>query len=257
MTTNTPARNRHPAALRRVAALTLLLALGAAAAGSPSRQAVSSRAAPAAVPVPRPPIVWRPIPYGSRRQAEMAAYARRHYGIASARLVPRMIVEHATASTTFTSAYWTFHADRPSPELGELPGVCAHFIVDTDGTIYQLVRLDLMCRHTTGLNQHAIGIEHVGRTHRDVLRNPRQMRASLALTAWLAGRFRIPLANVIGHNESLEHPLRYERYAAWRCQTHGDFPRAAMDAYRRRLRPLLRTAGLSLAPTRWVDTPCR
>jgi beta-N-acetylhexosaminidase len=168
-----------------------------------------------------------------------------------------MVVEHATASTTFSSAYWTFHADRPSPELGELPGVCAHFVIDTDGTIYQLVRLDLQCRHTTGLNQHAIGVEHVGLDHRDVLRNPKQLRASLALTAWLAWRYRIPLGNVIGHNESLDHPLRRERYAAWRCQTHADFPRAAMDTYRRRLKPLVRGAGISLAPTRWVDSPCR
>ena len=90
-----------------------------------------------------------------------------------------------------------------------------------------------------------------------MLRNARQLRASLALTAWLARRFRIPLANVIGHNESLDHPLRYERYAAWRCQTHADFPRAAMDPYRRRLKPLLRRAGLPLAPTRWRDSPCR
>ena len=38
---------------------------------------------------------------------------------------------------------------------------CAHFIIDRDGTIYQLVRLNLMCRHTVGLNWAAIGIEHV------------------------------------------------------------------------------------------------
>ena len=117
--------------------------------------------------------------------------------------------------------------------------MCAHFIVDTDGTVYQLVRLSLMCRHTTGLNQHAIGVEHVGMSHADVLRNGPQLRASLALTAWLVARYRIPLANVIGHNESLEHPLRYERYAAWRCQTHADFPRAAMDVPA--TEPLLRT----------------
>jgi beta-N-acetylhexosaminidase len=168
-----------------------------------------------------------------------------------------MVVEHVTVSTTFASAFATFASNAPSAELGELPGVCAHFVVDTDGTIYQLVRLDLMCRHVTGLNQHAIGVEHVGLSHAEVLGNPRQMRASLALTAWLQARYRIPLANVIGHNESLEHPLRRERYAAWRCQTHGDFTRAAMSVYRRRLRPFLRGTGVSTAPTRWVESSCR
>ena len=90
-----------------------------------------------------------------------------------------------------------------------------------------------------------------------MLGNAVQLRASLALTAWLAGRFRIPLANVIGHNESLDHPLRHERYAAWRCQTHADFPREAMDVYRRRLKAPLRRAGLSVAPARWIDSGCR
>ena len=248
MTTNTHTRNRQ------VVAALLVLAVAALAVAFTGAQAAT--AAASAAPL-RPAITWKPIPYGAERRAEMAAYAERHYGLDTFVLRPRMIVEHATASTTFASAYWTFHADRPSPELGELPGVCAHFIVDADGTIYQLVRTHVMCRHTTGLNHVAIGIEHVGRTHADVLRNARQLRASLALTTWLAWRFRIPLANVIGHNESLDHPLRAERYAAWRCQTHADFPRAAMNGYRSRLLPSFRKAGLSVALPRWIDTPCR
>ena len=55
-----------------------------------------------------------------------------------------------------------------------------------DGTIHQLVRLKWMCRHTVGLNYTAIGIEHVGRSDAEVLRNARQMNASLKLTLWLA-----------------------------------------------------------------------
>ena len=30
--------------------------------------------------VPKPRIVWDPIPFGSKRKAETAAYVRRHYG---------------------------------------------------------------------------------------------------------------------------------------------------------------------------------
>lgn len=29
--------------------------------------------------VPRPAIVWKPIPFGAKRKAETAAYAKRHY----------------------------------------------------------------------------------------------------------------------------------------------------------------------------------
>ena len=63
-----------------------------------------------------------------------------------------MIVEHYTASTTFSSAWNTFARDAPDVELHELPGTCAHFVIDRDGTIYQLVPLTTMCRHTVGLN---------------------------------------------------------------------------------------------------------
>ena len=69
--------------------------------------------------------------------------------------------------------------------------------------------------------------------------DPAQLRASLALTAWLAHRFHIALRNVIGHAESLSSPFHRERYAPWRRQTHGDWSHADMERYRARLRPLL------------------
>jgi N-acetylmuramoyl-L-alanine amidase len=188
---------------------------------------------------PRPHIVWKPIPFGAKRKAEMAQYAMRHYGINSYVLHPQVIVEHVTATSTFSSAYNTFAADVPDAELHSLPGTCAHFIIDRDGTIYQLVPLNIMCRHTVGLNYVAIGIEHVGTSDAEVLNDAPQMRSSLALTAWLMARFRISLANVIGHNESLSSPFHKELYAPWRYQTHADWRRPDMDIYRTRLAALL------------------
>jgi beta-N-acetylhexosaminidase len=134
--------------------------------------------APAAPP--KPAIVAKPIPFGAQRRAETAAYARRHYGLDTWRLVsPHVIVEHYTASESFSSAYATFASDAPDSELHELPGTCAHFVIDRDGTIYQLVPLTTICRHTVGLNYTAIGIEHVGRSDAEILGNPRQLAASL------------------------------------------------------------------------------
>jgi N-acetylmuramoyl-L-alanine amidase len=205
-------------------------------------------AAPA-TQVPRPAIVSKPIPYGPQRRAEMAAYARRHYGLNTWRLVhPHVIVEHYTASESFSSAFSTFSADVPDSELHELPGVCAHFVIDRDGTIYQLVSLMTMCRHTVGLNYTAIGIEHVGTSDAEILGNPRQIQASLRLTVWLMHRFGIQLRNVIGHNESLTSPYHRERVAAWRCQTHGDWRRADMEVYRSRLAVLARRYRVPLGP---------
>ena len=185
---------------------------------------------------PRPRIVQRPIPFPAKRKREMAAYSRRHYGIDSYRLrKPRVIVEHVTAGTTFSSAYNTFAADRPDPELNELPGTCTQFVIDTDGTIYQLVPLGIMCRHTVGLNYTSIGIEHVGTSDSAVLGNRRVLRASLRLTRWLACTRGVGLPDVIGHNESLSSRFHRERVRRLRTQTHGDMRRSTMRVYRRKL----------------------
>jgi beta-N-acetylhexosaminidase len=192
--------------------------------------------------------VQKPIPFGPVRRAETARYAARHYGLATWRLLhPRVIVEHFTAGTTFASAWNTFASDAPDPELHERPGTCAHFVIDRDGTIYQLVPLSTICRHTVGLNWTAIGIEHVGTSDAEILGNSRQLQASLRLTLWLAHRYRISLPNVIGHAESLTSPYHRERYAPWRCQTHGDWTHADMATYRTKLLALARREHVPLS----------
>jgi beta-N-acetylhexosaminidase len=179
------------------------------------------------------------IPFPPKRKLEMRAYARRHYGISSYLLIrPHVIVEHFTDTAAFRPVYNTFAADVPDYGLHELPNVCAHFVIDRDGTIYQLVALTLMCRHTVGLNYTAIGIEHVGFSDRQILSNPRQFRASLALTRWLRCRFGIPISDVIGHNESLSSRYHHELVRSLRNQTHDDWKKADMDVYRARLRAL-------------------
>jgi beta-N-acetylhexosaminidase len=185
---------------------------------------------------PQPAIVQRPIPFGARRRRETAAYARRHYGIDDYHLRhPHVIVEHFTVTSTFQQAFNTFAPDVPDSELHELPGTCAHFVIDRDGTIYQLVKLTIMCRHTVGLNWTAIGIEHVGFSDAQILHDRRQLAASLALTRWLRCRYGIAVKNVIGHSESLTSPYHRERVARLRRQTHGDWTHADMKVYRRRL----------------------
>jgi N-acetylmuramoyl-L-alanine amidase len=184
-----------------------------------------------------PPIVHDPIPFPAHRKAEMRAYARRHYGIDSYRLRnPKVIVEHIAVAGSIKAVFNTFAPDVPDPELHELPGTCSHFVVGTGGTIAQLVPLGLMCRHTVGLNYTAIGIEHVGYRDADVLDNPRELGASLRLTAWLRCRFKIPIRDVIGHNESLTSPYHHELVPSLRHQTHGDWVHADMVRYRAQLR---------------------
>ncbi|HEV2945626.1 MAG TPA: peptidoglycan recognition family protein [Solirubrobacteraceae bacterium] len=194
---------------------------------------------PPAVVVAKPHIIWDPIPFGPERKAQMVAYARRHYGsfmTPTYKLVhPHVIVIHYTETPTFQSTYNTFAPDVPDSELHELPGTCAHFVIDRAGIIHQLVPLGIMCRHTVGLNWTAIGIEHVGYSDREVLDNSRQMASSLRLVRWLSCRYHIATHNVIGHNESLSSPYHREDVPALRTQTHSDFNHADMRIYRRRL----------------------
>jgi N-acetylmuramoyl-L-alanine amidase len=188
---------------------------------------------------PPPPIVRDFIPFPARRRAETRAYARRHYGIDSWRLrAPKVIVEHIAVAGTVRSVFNAFAPDVADPELHELPGTCAHFVVGADGTVAQLVSLSTICRHTVGLNYTAIGVEHVGLRDGDVLGRSRQLQASLRLTRWLRCRFDIPLRDVIGHNESLSSPYHRERVTRLRTQTHGDWVRSSMRVYRAKLRAL-------------------
>lgn len=185
----------------------------------------------------KPDIVERPIPLTAERRADTEDYAMRHYGLrrhVNAR--PRVIVQHVTVTPDVQSVFRTFEPNTPDVSLRELPGLCTQFVIDRDGTIYQLTPITFMCRHVVGLNHQSIGIEHVGRNDAEVLQSAPQMEASLRLTQWLRCRFRIAVPNVIGHSESLESPYHEERVAALRTYTHVDWSAENMRGYRSRLR---------------------
>ena len=218
-----------------------------AAARRPPRRARAERVTRAP---PKPHIVWKPIPFGAQRLAETAAYAKRHYGIDSYVLHPRAIVEHVTVTTTFSSAWNTLRrTTSPTRSCTSFPARARTSSSTATGRSTSSSGSNVICRHTVGLNWAAIGIEHVGLSDAQVLARPGADARSLALTLWLMSRYQIPLADVIGHNESLTSPLHKELYAPWRCQTHGDWRHADMDVYRAKLVALARRYGLALGPT--------
>jgi len=195
---------------------------------------LATAAALAPAPATKPRIDWDPIPFGAGRRAQMRRYAKRHYGVDSALLrEPKTVVEHFTVTTSYRATWNTFASN--AADLGEKPGTCAHFVIDARGTIHQLVRLRYMCRHVVGLNDVAIGIEHVASSDAQVMGNSRQLAASLELTRGLQSKYAIPTRDVIGHAESLSSPYHHERVPAWRRFTHGDSRRATMRRYRARL----------------------
>jgi N-acetylmuramoyl-L-alanine amidase len=218
---------------------------GAPAAGSTTAgPATANMPASAQLDALRPPIHQWPIPFGAARKHEMAAYSQEHYGEDTYALSdPKVIVEHYTETATASEAYNTFAPDVPDSEFHELPNTCAHFVVEPDGRIDQLVALSIRCRHTVGLNWTAIGIENVGYSDRQILDDSAQISASLRLTRWLRCTYAIELDNVIGHNESLSSRYHRERVPAFQHQTHSDFNHADMHIYRTRLARLKCPAG--------------
>ena len=192
-------------------------------------------------PTPAKPAVTQDrIAYGAARRRQMAGYAFRHYGVRTFRLHPHLIVLHFTASGA--GSYPGVHAEFNSnaPNMGELPGVCAHFVVDQDGTIYQQVPLGIMCRHAIGVNDRAIGVEMIQAqgpsshwADQQILHRRPQIRSVLRLVRWLQARFHIATRNVIGHAMVNDSPFFHD-LEGWR-NDHTDWQRADVIELRRRL----------------------
>jgi N-acetyl-anhydromuramyl-L-alanine amidase AmpD len=76
--------------------------------------------------------------------------------------------------------------------------VSAHYVIDRNGDIYQMVNDADCANHCMGANSGSIGIEHVG-SETDALAAP-QAAASAALIRWLLQEHQIPRTNIFGHD---------------------------------------------------------
>jgi murein peptide amidase A len=221
-----------------------LNARAAAAVARPRNRQASAKVATRVRRLPRPRFDRDPIPYGHRRKHEMASYSRRHYGRRGWRLRhPHVIVLHFTDGPDYRSAWNEFASNAPS--MGELPGVCSHFVISQNGRIHRAVPPGIKCRHTIGLNYTAIGVEMVqeeGRgahwADRQILRRGPQIHSALHLVGWLRQRFGIKMRNVIGHAMANRSPYFVDR-EGWR-NDHDDWKRRDVRTFRHRLRRLLR-----------------
>jgi hypothetical protein len=99
------------------------------------------------------------------------------------------IVLHSTTAATVDGTIAWF--------LDPASQVSAHYVVDRNGDIYQMVRDERCAWHAKALNPTSIGIEHVA-TAADRLSDA-QSAASAQLVRWLVAAYGIPVANVVGH----------------------------------------------------------
>lgn len=140
-----------------------------------------------------------------------ADYVGRHYGSETPELrEPRMVVLHYTAFGTlkeslrfFVPARLDGDARRDIRSGGEV-NVSAHYLVDTDGTVYQLAPENVICRHTICFNHVAIGIENVGKGAASL--TERQAEANAALVRRILARHP-SVTYLIGHQEYRDSSL--------------------------------------------------
>ncbi len=153
-------------------------------------------------------IIQKPILFDEERKVLTLKYLKKRYGMEQEKpsIIPKMVVVHWTAIPTFESSFNTFNRARlPSSRAGIRSAgalnVSSQYMIDRDGTIYQLMPDTVMARHVIGLNHCAIGIENIGGTRTTPLTEA-QLKANIDLIRMLSGKH--DLEYVIGHYEYKE-----------------------------------------------------
>ena len=159
----------------------------------------------------------KPITFDETRRELTVEYLQKHYGIAQEQptITPEMVVVHWTAVPTFQKTFEVFNPStlrnsRPDIKSAGALNVSAHYLVDRDGYIAQLLPDTVMARHVIGLNHAAVGIENVGSNEQRL--TDAQLRANAWLIRKLAEQY--DLEYLIGHYEYRlfeGHPLWKEK----------------------------------------------
>lgn len=151
-----------------------------------------------------PKIINKPINYSPERAALSLEYLKEHHGLTQKKptIVPKMIVLHYTAGGTAESNFRYFNKTHLESARNTLKkqstlNVSSQYIIDRDGTIYQLMEPNMFARHTIGLNHCAIGIENIGGKKQPLTES--QVTANAQLVRYLAKKYNIEY--LIGHSE--------------------------------------------------------
>ena len=173
-------------------------------------------------------IIQKPIIFTEKRKELTKEYIKQHYAleVKDISIVPQTIVLHWTAVMDLGKSFkrlnaQTLYSDRQDIASASALNVSAHFLVDRDGTIYQLMPDNWMARHVIGLNYSSIGVENVGgEANKKEDLTPAQLQANIHLIEYLKAKYPT-IKNVIGHYEYREFessPLWLEKDAGYRTK---------------------------------------
>lgn len=148
-----------------------------------------------------------PIKFEQKRIDLTKEYIKNHYNldVKNIKIIPKIILIHHTAINSYEKSISRFKSqtlpsDRPEIQSAGAVNVSAHFMVERDGRIHQLMPLDFMARHVIGLNFNAIGIENVGGEKSADNLTKKQLEANIFLINYLKDKFKT-IEYLSGHYE--------------------------------------------------------
>ncbi|MCB1173606.1 MAG: N-acetylmuramoyl-L-alanine amidase [Leptospiraceae bacterium] len=172
----------------------------------PSQTTAGQR--PAAPAILADSISWihnKPISFSPWRKQASLAYIQRHSDQRANSLLiePVIIVVHWTATPDFHTAFRIFNSEKAPAARAKLyaaglVNVSIHFMVDRDGSIFQLMPENHFARHCIGLNHNSIGIENIGGPAWPLTQA--QLNANIRLVQAIARAY--PIEILIGHYEA-------------------------------------------------------
>lgn len=147
------------------------------------------------------------INYDEKRKELSLEYLKLRHGIIKSApvITPKMIILHNTGGGTLESNFNYFNhteietardINRKQSKLN----VSAHYLIDRDGAIYQLMDDTAFARHSIGLNYCAIGIENIGNEKAPLTKE--QVKANAELIRYLCSKYSIEY--MIGHSEYIQ-----------------------------------------------------
>lgn len=167
-------------------------------------------------------IIDKPIIFDEQRKALSIQYIKDHYGLDVDEPVidPKIIVIHWTVIPTLEETFEAFNpsvlpSTRANIQAASSLNVSSQFVIDRDGTIYQLLPETTFARHVIGLNYNSIGIENIANGS-DLPLTEAQFQSNLKLANYLSKKYDIEY--LIGHDQYerfIGHKLWLEKDASY------------------------------------------